>query len=191
MKKLIEERLREKEELIKSLYSSEYLVSLEGAIEAIINCLKSGNKIIIAGNGGSAADAQHFAGEMVGRFLQERKGLPAISLCTDSSVITSIANDYGFEEVFRRQVEALGKKEDVFIAISTSGNSVNLLNAVDTAKKIGIKTVGLLGKNGGKLADAVDHSLIVPSNDTPRIQEIHTFTVHMICEIIEKRIFGE
>lgn len=191
MKEIILKRLKEKEEIIQSLYNSDYLNYLEEAIDIIVNSLKSGHKVLLAGNGGSAADAQHFAGEMMGRFLMERKGLPAVSLCTDPSVATCIANDYGFENIFKRQVEALGNGGDVLIVISTSGNSVNLLNSMQAAKDCGIVTVALLGKNGGKMKEKADCALIVPSNDTPRIQEIHIFTIHIICEILEKRMFSE
>lgn len=151
--------------------------------------IKQGNKVLLAGNGGSAADAQHFAGEIVGRFLMERNAIPALSLCVDPSVMTCIGNDYGYEEVFARQVQGLGKEGDAFIGISTSGNSENIIRAITEARKKNMFVVGFLGKDGGKIKDLCDVALVVPSNSTPRIQEIHTFTVHLLCEMIEKEAF--
>lgn len=177
-------------ELINNLKNSEYVQLLDTVVDKIVSSLKSGGKILLAGNGGSAADAQHFAGEMVGRFMMERKSLPAISLCVDPSVITCIGNDYGYDEIFSRQLSGLGVEGDCFIAISTSGNSKNLIKAVNVANKKGIKTIGFLGKNGGEIAKLCDYALIVPSDVTPRIQEIHTMTVHIICEQLEKIMFG-
>ena len=146
-------------------------------------------RLSLAGNGGSAADAQHFAGEIVGRFLMERNAIPALSLCVDPSVMTCIGNDYGYEEVFARQVQGLGKEGDAFIGISTSGNSENIIRAITEAGKKNMFVVGFLGKDGGKIKDLCDVALVVPSNSTPRIQEIHTFTVHLLCEMIEKEAF--
>ena len=154
--------------------------------EVLIEVLKNGNKILIAGNGGSAADAQHFAAELVGRFLKEREGIPAIALTTDTSILTSIGNDYGYNRVFSRQVEALGKPGDVFFGISTSGNSENVVQAVERAKEMGIITVGLLGRDGGTLKAICDYEMTVPLDETPRVQEFHIMTIHMICEIIEE-----
>ncbi len=153
--------------------------------DLIIASYKKGGKLLIAGNGGSAADAQHFAAELVGRFIKERKGLPAIALTTNSSNVTAIGNDYGFEHVFERQVEALGKKEDVLVVISTSGNSKNLIKAVEKAKLQGLTTIALLGKEGGKLKGMCNHELIVPSSDTQRIQEMHMLIIHLVCGLIE------
>lgn len=181
----------EKIKILCDLKNSVYMDNMHKSLEVIIECLKKDGKIILAGNGGSAADAQHFAGEIVGRFMIERKPLPALSLCVDPSVMTCIGNDYGYDEVFSRQLEGLGREGDCFIAISTSGNSKNLVNAVNIAKKKGIKTIGFLGKDGGELKEICDYALIVPSNSTPRVQEIHTFTIHMMCEIIEKEIFAK
>ncbi|HHG73692.1 MAG TPA: D-sedoheptulose 7-phosphate isomerase [Persephonella sp.] len=166
--------------------------------EAILNLgiliakrLSMGNKILICGNGGSAADAQHFAAEIVGRFEKERKGYPAIALTTDTSALTAIGNDYGFEHIFSRQVEALGKKGDILIGISTSGNSQNVIKAVEAAKDMGIFTVGFLGKDGGKLKDIVDTAFIVNHQKTARIQEVHLTLEHAICNIIDLYISGE
>ncbi len=175
---------------VKLKFIEENEEKLKKAIDVIYNALKNGNKILICGNGGSAADSQHFAAEIVGRFKLERKGMPAIALTTDTSILTAIGNDYGFDRIFERQVEALGKEGDVLVGISTSGNSENVIKAVNKAKEMGIYTIGLLGKSGGKLKDIVDLALIVPSNDTARIQECHLTIYHVICEEVEKRLFG-
>lgn len=156
-------------------------------IELLIKTIKNGKKIIICGNGGSAADAQHFAAELSGKFRYNRKPLPAISLTTNTSALTAISNDFGFEKVFERQLESIGNEGDVLIGISTSGNSENIINAVRKAKKLGIYSIGLLGKNGGKLKDLVDLAIIVPSDETPRIQESHLVAYHTICEEVEKK----
>jgi D-sedoheptulose 7-phosphate isomerase len=159
---------------------------IETAAIICINSLKKNGKILIMGNGGSAADAQHIAAELVGRYKTERAGLPAISLTTDSSIITSIANDYGFLHVFDRQINALAKKGDVVIAISTGGTSLNVIKALVAANKLGCKTIGLSGKGGGEFNDLCDVNLIVKSNDTPRIQEMHILIGHTICHLIEQ-----
>lgn len=190
MKTWINEILDEKKELLEKI-QEQYLENVESAGMMLVSVLKSGGKILLAGNGGSAADAQHFAGEIVGRFTMERKSLPALSLCVDPSVMTCIGNDYGYADVFARQLEGLGNSGDAFIAISTSGNSENLIRALAVAKSKGIKTVGFLGKNGGKMKDLCDFSLVVPSNSTPRIQETHTLTVHILCQMIEQEIFAK
>jgi D-sedoheptulose 7-phosphate isomerase len=153
--------------------------------------LKLGNKLLICGNGGSAADSQHFAAEVVGRFEKERKGFSAIALTTDTSALTAIGNDYGFDKVFSRQVEALGQKGDILIGISTSGNSNNVIEAVRVAKGLGIFTVGLLGKDGGQLKDLVDKAFIVRSNNTARIQEVHITFIHAICRVLDLYLTGE
>ena len=161
---------------------------VEQAGEIISATLKSGGKLLIFGNGGSAADAQHIAGELVNRFLQERKALPAIALSTDGGVLTCIANDTGFENVFARQIEALGREGDVCVAISTSGQSDNIVAACAQARSQGIKVVGLLGRDGGKVSPLCDLALIVPSEDTQRIQETHNLIGHILCELIESEI---
>ena len=162
---------------------------IETASKICINSLKNGGKILIMGNGGSAADAQHIAAELVGRYKTERKGLPAIALTTDSSAITSIANDYGFLHVFDRQVEALAHKDDVVIGISTGGTSPNVVNALTAANKLDCKTIGLSGKDGGDFNALCDINLVVNSNDTPRIQEMHILIGHTICHLIEQESF--
>lgn len=152
--------------------------------------LRRGNKLLFAGNGGSAADAQHLAAELVVRFKRDRPGLPALALTVDSSVLTAIGNDYGFEQLFARQVQALGQAGDVLIALSTSGNSVNILAAVPAAKAVGIQVVGMTGAKGGLLMELADLCLCMPSDDTPRIQESHTLLGHILCDILEQNIFS-
>ena len=155
------------------------------AATAIVNCLRAGGKLIVFGNGGSASDAQHMVAELVGRYAVKRQALAAIALTTNSSSLTAIANDFGFEEIFARQLEALAKPQDVVLAISTSGNSPNILRALETAKILSLKKIGLTGNDGGKLRDFVDISVIVPSTSTPRIQEAHTLIIHILCGIVE------
>jgi len=151
----------------------------------LINCLKKKKTIFWCGNGGSASDSQHLAGELVGRFIGDRKPLKSIALNADSAVMTCIVNDYGYEHLFSRQIEGLGSKGDVLIGISTSGNSVNVLNALKSAKNIGINTIGLLGNGGGKAKKIVDNSIIIPSKTTARIQEMHILVGHILCDLIE------
>jgi D-sedoheptulose 7-phosphate isomerase len=154
----------------------------------ILKRLKAGGKLIAFGNGGSAADAQHIAAEFVGRYRAERKALAAIALTTDSSSLTSIGNDFGFEQIFSRQLEAIGKPGDIALAISTSGNSQNVRRAILSAKKLGITTIGLSGRTGGELHDSVDLCLCVPSDSTPRIQEAHALIIHILCGIVENGV---
>lgn len=147
--------------------------------------LSNQNKILFCGNGGSAADSQHLAAEFTGRFISKKQPLPAIALTTDTSAITAIGNDFSFDEIFSRQVNALGVKGDLLFAISTSGNSANVLKAVEESKKIGIKSIGLLGNDGGKLSEVCDHSIVIKSNITSRIQEAHIFIGHLVCESVD------
>jgi D-sedoheptulose 7-phosphate isomerase len=168
--------------------SKELEPEITNCVKIIIECLKKNKKIILFGNGGSAADAQHIAAEFVGRFNLERKSYPAIALTTDSSIITSIGNDYSFDQIFSRQCESLVTEDDIVIGISTSGNSINVKNGLITAKKNGAKTIGLLGNIGGEIKSIVDHSLIVESNSTARIQEIHRIISHIICDLVEKKM---
>lgn len=153
--------------------------------QAMRACLQRGNKILLMGNGGSAADSQHIAAEIVGRYKRERRGLPAIALTTDTSILTAVGNDYGFEFVFSRQVEALCDPQDIVVGISTSGNSGNVVKAMEAAKEIGAITVLLSGGSGGKLATMCDYSLIMPAKETARIQEAHLFVAHSLCEIMD------
>ena len=155
-----------------------------------ITAYRSGGKILVAGNGGSAADAQHFAGELVSRFYFDRPPLAAVALTTDSSILTAIGNDYGYEDVFARQVQAHGRAGDVFIAISTSGNSPNILKAIEAAKELGLVVIGLTGRNGGKMKGLCDVCLCAPSDSTPRIQECHLVIEHILCACIEESLFG-
>jgi D-sedoheptulose 7-phosphate isomerase len=148
-------------------------------------CLQTGGKVLLMGNGGSAADSQHIAAEIVGRYQRERKGLPAIALTTDSSILTSVGNDYGFEHIFARQVEALCLPQDVVIGISTSGNSANVVAGIEAAKSTGAYTVGLTGMGGGRLASLCDVTLAMPSSETPRIQEAHILIGHILCDLID------
>ena len=164
-------------------------MNIEKTVSIITDCIEKKKKVILMGNGGSAADAQHFAGEFINRFLMERKPLPAISLSTDTSVLTCIGNDYSFNEIFKKQVEALAQEGDILIGITTSGNSENILEGFKAGKQMGTINVGLLGKDGGLAKDFCDISLIVPIEKTPRIQEVHITVIHIICEIVEKNIF--
>ena len=159
---------------------------VEKAALLLTQSLAQGGKILICGNGGSAADAQHFAAELTGRYKRERKGIAGIALSVDTSALTAIGNDYGFEYVFSRQVEALAKKGDVLFGISTSGNSANVLKAAASARERGCAIIGLSGRDGGKLNEICDINLVMPSSDTPRIQELHILIIHILCDIIER-----
>ena len=157
-------------------------------VDSIVNSIKNGNKLIIFGNGGSAADAQHIAAELIGRYKLERKSFPAISLTTDSSIITSLSNDYSYDIIFARQCESLVSQGDVVLGISTSGNSVNVLEGLKISKLKGAITIGLLGNSGGKIKDVVDVPITVESNNTAKIQEVHRVLYHIICELVEKEL---
>jgi D-sedoheptulose 7-phosphate isomerase len=159
-------------------------------VTLLVETFNRGGKLLVMGNGGSAADAQHFVAEIVGRFKMERRGLPAIALSTDTSILTAIGNDYGFDKVFHRQVEALASPGDLVVGISTSGNSPNVLQALELAREKGCRTVGLLGKDGGTVKDVCDLALIVPTNDTPRVQEVHITIIHIVCDLLEKTLFA-
>jgi D-sedoheptulose 7-phosphate isomerase len=186
MNENIEKEFDKSIELIRN--SKILSTQISQSIDYIVNCLKTGNKIIIFGNGGSAADAQHIAAELIGRFKLERKSYPAIALSTDSSIITSLANDYSFDIIFSRQCESLVLKNDVIIGISTSGNSENVRKGILAAKKLGAKTIGLLGNDGGIIANEVDLPITVPSSTTSKIQEAHRIIYHIICEFVEKKL---
>jgi len=184
--KEIEQAILDSSEIIKK--STTLHSPIEKTISAIVNCIKNNNKVVLFGNGGSAADAQHIAAELIGRFSLERKSYPAIALTTDSSILTSLSNDYSFDVVFSRQCESLIVKGDVVIGISTSGNSTNVENGLITAKKAGALTIGLLGNNGGKIKNLVDIPIVVNSSSTPKIQEVHRVIYHIICELVEKQL---
>ena len=157
--------------------------------EVLVKSLQDSNKILICGNGGSASDSQHFAAELIGRFEKERESLPAIALTTDSSILTAVGNDYGFDAIFEKQVKGLGRKGDVLIGVSTSGNSPNVIRAINQAKTQGVNTIGLLGKDGGKIGQIVDIPVIVPHTVTARIQEVHLFILHYWASVIERELF--
>lgn len=165
------------------------LETLQAVVNDCVACLAADGKLLFAGNGGSAADAQHMAGEYVSRFAFDRPGLAAVALTTDSSIVTAIGNDYGYKKIFARQVQALGRRGDVFFAYSTSGSSENILNGLVIAKDLGLVTVGLTGNRGGPMADLCDRLVEVPSPDTPKIQEAHLLIGHMICGLVEREIF--
>ena len=184
IKTILEDSLRVKETFIRG--NIPYLILLS---EKIALAFTSDRKLILCGNGGSAADAQHIAGEFVNRFILERPPLPAISLTTDTSVLTSIGNDYSFDDIFSKQVKALGVEGDVLLAISTSGNSGNVVSAVRVARDQGIYTAGLLGNDGGQLADLVDLALVAKSSLTPRIQEAHILAGHILCHLVDHILF--
>ena len=180
------------EQSIDSLNKSLSLkIQINDAINLIINSIKNGNKLIIFGNGGSAADAQHIAAELIGRFKLERKSFPAIALTTDSSILTSLGNDYSYDTIFSRQCESLVLKNDVVMGISTSGNSKNVELGMKTAQEIGAKTIGLLGNNGGRIKSVSNISIVVNSDDTANIQESHRVIYHIICNIVEKQLSEE
>jgi D-sedoheptulose 7-phosphate isomerase len=186
---LVKTSLHEGAELRRALARDCSEVILEGTA-LITTCLRNGGKVLFFGNGGSAADAQHMAAELVGRFVLERAGLPAIALTTDSSILTAVGNDYGFEQVFARQVQALGRPGDVVVAISTSGNSPNVLEGIKEAKKRNLKTIALTGNDGGALAKQSDIAITIASTSTARIQECHIAIGHLFCELLEAD-FGE
>ena len=175
----------------KILKDETFIAKIAEVAQACLDVYHNNKKTMLAGNGGSAADAQHIAAELVGRYGFDRPSIPSLALTTDSSNLTAIGNDYGFERVFSRQVEGMGQEGDLFIGISTSGNSQNIINAFESAKAKGITTVALTGRDGGKMAQMADYALIVPSNATPRIQESHILIGHILCDIIEKELFGE
>jgi D-sedoheptulose 7-phosphate isomerase len=172
------------------LQSSAYLNAVVRSAEAMITCLRSGNKILFFGNGGSAADAQHLAAELSGRFLRERPSLPGWALTTNSSALSAIGNDYSFDEVFARQIQGMGSSQDIAFAISTSGDSPNVVRAAEVAREKELVSIGLTGNQGGRLRQCVDHCICVPSEETPRIQEAHILTGHILCELIDEAMFG-
>lgn len=176
---------------VKKRVIAEQLSPLTEIVQLLLLAVHAGNKVILFGNGGSAADSQHIAAELVSRFRRDREALPAIALTTDTSILTSVGNDYSFEEVFARQIAALGRPGDVAFALSTSGNSPNVLKAVSKAKEKGLATVGFTGQHGGRLKDAVDICFRVPSQNTARIQEAHITAAHVICEIIEREFSSQ
>lgn len=191
MEERIRSEIKNSAELnLKLLESVTLLAEIEKVALTLINAFRSGHKVLLAGNGGSAADAQHIAAEFVNRFYFNRPGLPAIALTTDTSVLTSIANDYSFDKIFARQLETLAGTGDVFIGISTSGKSRNLIEALKVCRKEKIVTIGLTGSSGGEMKDLCDICVQVPSDEIPRIQEVHSLIGHIICLIVEEELFG-
>ena len=184
MREIILENFLEHSEVLEKS-KNELIDRVEEVSALVVKCFAAGGKLMICGNGGSAADSQHIAAEIVGRFKKERKGLPAIALTTDTSILTAVGNDYGYDKIYARQVDAIGEKGDVLLAISTSGNSNNIIEAATTAKKIGCNVVGLTGVGGGKLKSICHINIDVPSANTTRIQEIHILIGHIVCELIE------
>ena len=181
------QRLRESAELKLRLGSAE-LGPFEALATVLRRSLQGGHKLLVFGNGGSAADAQHIAAELVGRYARERRGMPAIALTTDTSILTSVGNDYGFDHIFERQIEALAVPGDVALGISTSGNSPNVLRGLVRARKIGVATAAFLGKTGGEIRGAVDHAIVIPSQETARIQECHITLGHILCELVDDAV---
>lgn len=187
MREDIVKRIEENISVKKSILSDTHLIdTIERAATVVVNAIKNGNKVIFCGNGGSAADSQHLAAELIGKFYFNRRSLPAISLTVNTSIITAIGNDFGFDKVFARQLEGIGKAGDVLIGLSTSGNSENVVEAFRLAKELGISTVAFTGESGGILRNLTDILINIPSNDTPRIQEAHIMVGHIICELVEK-----
>ena len=192
MKSYIKNQIKDSYETKKAIYENDILLDkIEKLSRLCVELYRGKNKTILAGNGGSAADSQHIAAELVGRYGFDRPSIPSLALTTDTSNLTAIGNDYGYDKIFSRQLEGMGQDGDIFIGISTSGNSQNLINAFKVAKEKNILTVALVGKDGGKMAQMADIALIVPSNSTPRIQESHILIGHILCDIIEKEIFSD
>lgn len=189
MRREIAQRLEESAQIKQAIAKSK-ISEIADIANLIITAYRAGGKVILFGNGGSAADAQHIAGELVGQFALKRQAFPAIALTTNTSILTAVANDYGYEAVFSRQIEALANEKDVVIGISTSGNSPNVIEAIKVAKMKGAKTIGLSGGSGGKLAEVADLVLVVPSDSTPRIQEAHITIGHIVCELVERELSG-
>ena len=185
MRKVIEEHLAGHLQVLQ-LVVAELPGPIVAAAELVVKAIAGGGKLLVMGNGGSAADAQHFAAELVGRFRRERAALPAVALTTDTSILTAVGNDYGFENIFRRQVEALARPGDVVCGISTSGRSPNVVQAMEAARSMGCRTLALLGGNGGQMIALADVALLVPSDQTPFIQEAHLTIIHILCDLIEQ-----
>ena len=188
MENIIQKRFKESSE-VKTRFLKENLPKLLDVIRLISQTFEGGNKLFFFGNGGSAADAQHMAAEFVNRYIMNRPPLPAIALTTDTSILTSVSNDFAFSEIFAKQLRALGKERDVAIGITTTGNSPNMIKAFEVAKEMGIKTVAFTGNDGGMVGKMVDFSLVVPSTSTPRIQEAHILIGHILCEMVEHSLF--
>ena len=190
MKSLIESALEEHARVAQRLREG-FAGLIEDAARRVTACYRAGGKVLIMGNGGSAADAQHFAAELVGRYRRERRALPALALTTDTSILTAVSNDYAFADVFRRQIEAHAQKGDVVFGLSTSGNSENVCRAMELARQRGAVTIALAGGSGGRLRDLADLALVAPSSETPRIQEAHIAIIHIVCDLVETELGAE
>ena len=192
MKNYVKDQIKKSYETKQAIYENEILIDkIVQVAKKCVELYRGNNKTILAGNGGSAADAQHIAAELVGRYGFDRPSIPSLALTTDTSNLTAIGNDYGYDKVFSRQLEGMGQDGDIFIGISTSGNSQNIINAFEVAEYKNIFTVALVGKDGGKMAKMADLSIVIPSDSTPRIQESHILIGHILCDIIEKEIFAD
>jgi D-sedoheptulose 7-phosphate isomerase len=190
LKNTIQDQIRDSAANLSLMAEDQELQNdIRQVVTLCLEALRNGNKILFAGNGGSAADCQHLAGELVARFNYDRPGLPAVALTTDSSILTAVSNDYGYDYLFARQIEALAIRGDVFFGISTSGRSPNILKALETAREKGVITVGMTGKSGGEMVELCDHCLRIPADATPRIQEGHILVGHIICDLIEQNMF--
>jgi D-sedoheptulose 7-phosphate isomerase len=172
----------------QALLRSEACAALPAVVDAVVACLREGGTVFFCGNGGSSTDAEHLSAELLGRFYRDRTALPSVNLSSNVAGLTAIGNDYGYDQVFARPVRGLGKRGDVLVGLSTSGNSANVIEAVEAARDLGMVTVGLTGSRGGRLAELVDHALKVPSDDTPRIQECHMLLGHTLCELVEDEL---
>lgn len=188
MQNIIEQNMREQMQLFERIMKTDYADSMIEAAGCILHAMQTGHKVLIAGNGGSAADAQHMAAELVVRFEKDREGFPAMALTTDSSILSAGGNDYGFDAVYERQIQALGFEGDIFIAISTSGNSENIIRAVRMAGNKKMKVIGMTGQDGGRMKSLCDIMLCVPHERTARIQEIHEHTIHTLCQLVEENM---
>jgi len=192
MSELIKNILRESCDIKQKVIKDDVLINtVQDVITACISALSNGNKLLLAGNGGSASDAQHIAAELVGRYEKDRNGLPALALTTNTSELTAISNDYGYDNVFQRQIQALARNGDVFFGLSTSGNSRNVVNAIRQCKQLGVVTVAMTGESGGEMKTISDYCINVPSSNTARIQEVHITIGHIICKAIENSLFSE
>ena len=191
VKSQFQDIFRENREAIEKSFNASQLELLEKIAEVMVNAIRNHHKFLLCGNGGSAADSQHIAAEFVGRFKRERRSLPAIALTTDTSILTAVGNDYSYEQIFSRQIEALGEKGDVLIAISTSGNSKNVIEAVKAAKVKGVITVGFTGSRGGALGETADYCFQAQSEQTPHIQEVHITALHALSEVVEDLVLGK
>ena len=191
MKKIIRSAVNQNRKVIRTVLSGENLAKIARIATLIVSSVKKGGKVLVFGNGGSAADSQHMVAELVGRYKRERRAIPAVALTTNTSTLTALSNDYSYDTIFRRQIEALGRKGDIAFGISTSGTARNVLMGLKKARAMGLVSIALTGKGGGKLKRVADHSIVIQSDDTPRIQEAHILIIHILCGLIEDRVRTE